>query len=315
MHDPLSHRPVLLNEVLTALALDPAGIYLDATFGRGGHSRAILQHLGPTGQLWALDQDPEAIAAGQALAAAEPRFQILHCSFAALAATPRPPALPSQFHGLLFDLGVSSPQLDNPERGFSFLRDGPLDMRMNTSAGQSAAAWLATVSEADLANALKTYGEERYAKRISRAILAARQQSPLTTTRRLAEVIAAAHPAWEKHKHPATRSFQAIRILINRELDALTEALHAVPALLRPAGRLAVISFHSLEDRIVKQFIRDQARGEQYPPDLPIPEAQIKASRRLRALGKAISASEAELAENPRARSAVLRVAERLDTP
>ncbi len=295
---------------MQALALQPQGLYVDATFGRGGHSRAILQNLDAKGRLLALDQDPQAIASGQTWVYTEPRLTLLHRRFDALTAYLKQQGLLGQVAGLLLDLGVSSPQLDDAQRGFSFLRDGPLDMRMNPQQGESAADWLQRAKEQEIADVLYQYGEERYSRRLAKALVKARTEQPIVTTGRLAAVIADAHPAWEKHKHPATRSFQAIRIYLNQELDALQQLLAQVPDILCSGGRLAVISFHSLEDRLVKRFIRDQARGEDLPPGLPVQDAQLH--RTLRAVGKAQHPQAAETEANPRARSAVLRVAERL---
>lgn len=310
MATDFSHRPVLLDECLHALNLKPYGIYIDATFGRGGHSRAILEQLGEQGRLLGVDQDPQAITTAQALAQEDARFKLLHQRFDALPAFLREQDLLGKVDGLLMDLGVSSPQLDDAQRGFSFLRDGPLDMRMNPQQGQSAAQWLQHAKLQEIADVLHQYGEERFARRLAKAIVQKRAEQVLTSTTQLAKIIADAHPAWEKHKHPATRSFQAIRIYLNQELEALQHLLAQVPTLLSSGGRLAVISFHSLEDRLVKRFIRDQARGEDLPLDLPVQDAQLH--RTLRPIGKAIHASTAEVQGNPRARSAVLRVAERL---
>lgn len=305
------HQSVLLHESIEALAVKPNGIYLDATFGRGGHSRAILASLGSQGRLLALDRDPQAIQAAQALAD-EPRFQIFHCAFSNLLGVTDELGLTGQIDGILMDLGVSSPQLDDPERGFSFMRDGPLDMRMDTSKGQSAAQWLAEAELEDIVTVLKEYGEERFARRIAHAIVTTRDEQPLTRTRQLAELIDQAVPFKDKHKHPATRSFQAIRIFINRELDEVASTLeHALKAL-RPGGRLAVISFHSLEDRLVKRFMRDQSRGRQVPAGLPLTEAELNVGKAMKLIGKAIMPSAAELSLNNRARSSVLRVAEKL---
>lgn len=318
--DMAEHQSVLLEPAIDALVTDTEGLYVDGTFGRGGHSRALLQRLGAAGRLVGIDKDPQAVAAGHALAAAEPRFSILQGSFAAMAtlmathqdSSPAAgaPAAGAPVAGVLLDLGVSSPQLDQAERGFSFLRDGELDMRMDPSQGESAADWLAHAAEADMVRVLKEYGEERYARRIVRAILAARAERPITRTRQLADIVAAAHPAWEPGRHPATQTFQAIRIYINNELQDLERGLTAALDVLQPGGRLVVISFHSLEDRIVKRFIRDQARGPQLPAYLPIVEQDR--GRRLRALGKAQRSGADEVAVNPRARSAVMRVAEKL---
>lgn len=310
MESDEAHRPVLLEASVEALSIDPTGVYLDGTFGRGGHSRLILQRLGERGRLIAIDKDPDAIAFAQQRFAEESRFQIVRGSFAMLAEVAEKADVTGQVDGILLDLGVSSPQLDRAERGFSFLQDGPLDMRMDPASGQSAAQWLAGARAKEIADVLKEYGEERHAKRIARAIVAARAEQPIHTTLELAEIVAQANPSWEKGKHPATRSFQAIRIYINRELDELKQCLRQVLDVLAPGGRLAVISFHSLEDRIVKRFMRDQAKGDRFPPRLPVTQAQLQP--RLRVVGRAIRADEAEVAANPRARSAVLRIAERL---
>jgi 16S rRNA (cytosine1402-N4)-methyltransferase len=293
------HRPVMLEAALAGLALRPGGTYFDGTFGRGGHSGAILQALGGRGVLHAFDQDPEAIAAGRDRFGDRPDFVLHHRNFAELAAVARERDLVGRVDGILLDLGVSSPQFDDAERGFSFLRDGPLDMRMNPSAGESAADWIARAKDNEIADVLYHYGEERASRRIARRIVEARGQTPITRTVQLAEIIARAVPGPRQKIHPATRSFQAIRIFINRELDVLPLALQGAAEVLAPAGRLAVISFHSLEDRIVKRFIRDAGGVRRDAPD---------------ALLKAVSRefpSDSECAENPRARSAVLRVAER----
>lgn len=310
MESDEAHRPVLLEASVEALSIDPTGVYLDGTFGRGGHSRLILQRLGERGRLIAIDKDPDAIAFAQQRFAEDTRFQIVRGSFAMLAEVAEKAGVTGQVDGILLDLGVSSPQLDRAERGFSFLQDGPLDMRMDPASGQSAAQWLAGARAKEIADVLKEYGEERHAKRIARAIVAARAEQPIHTTLELAEIVSQANPSWEKGKHPATRSFQAIRIYINRELDELKQCLQQVLDVLAPGGRLAVISFHSLEDRIVKRFMRDQAKGDRFPPKLPVTQAQLQP--RLRVVGRAIRADEAEVAANPRARSAVLRLAERL---
>lgn len=311
MEDTYTHQPVLLEEVLAALALRPDGIYLDGTFGRGGHAAAVLTRLGPEGRLLAVDKDPEAVAVAGERFGADARFEIERGSFTMLGQMVRERGWTGQVAGILLDLGVSSPQLDDAGRGFSFRSDGPLDMRMDPDSGVSAAEWLATAPEKEIAQVLKEYGEERFAGRIARAIVRTREADPeaLRTTRQLAEVVAKANPRWEKHKDPATRSFQAIRIFINRELDDLDGFLAQVPDLLAPGGRLAVISFHSLEDRRVKRFIRREERGPELPPDLPVTADQVPS--RLRAVGRAVRAGKAECERNPRARSAVLRVAER----
>lgn len=304
------HHPVMLQEVVEALRIRPSGVYLDATFGRGGHAGAILDRLGEQGRLIAIDRDPQAVQVAKERLAGDHRFTIQQGTFAMLEFVAEAAGVAGKVDGVLFDLGVSSPQLDDPARGFSFLRDGPLDMRMDPGQGESAAAWLARARETDIAHVLKTYGEERYAKRIARAIVQARQESPITTTARLAAIVTAANPAWERDKHPATRAFQALRIYINGELEALEASLPQAVRVLAPGGRLAVISFHSLEDRIVKRYMRREARGEDLPRHLPLlPNA---AQPTLQAVGKARFPAEAEVRDNPRARSAVLRVAERV---
>lgn len=305
----LKHVSVLLSEALEGLAVQPDGLYIDGTFGRGGHSRAILEQLSDKGRLLGFDKDPEAIRVGNQLAAEDGRFVIVQRSFAEMAEELRARDLHGKVDGVLLDLGVSSPQLDDPERGFSFLNDGPLDMRMNPALGQSAAEWVNSADEADIATVLWEYGEERFSRRMARAIVNRRDEQPFTRTADLAEVIKVANPAWEKHKHPATRAFQGIRIFINRELDDLADGLRAALDVLAPAGRLAVISFHSLEDRQVKQFMRREAKGAPLPRHLPIRDADIEVSLNL--IGKATKPSAAEIADNPRARSAVLRVAEK----
>ena len=300
------HASVLLDGAVEALVHDPAGHYLDGTFGRGGHSRAILETLAPEGRLLAIDRDPQAIA--EAAAIDDPRFSIEQGEFARLGEIAAGHGLHGRLAGILLDVGVSSPQLDDPERGFSFLRDGPLDMRMDPSRGESAAGFVARAGEAELAGVFKAYGEERFAKRLARTIVARRSERPFTRTADLAEVVKAAHPAWEKGKHPATRVFQALRIQVNGELEQLDAALEAALEALAPGGHLVVISFHSLEDRRVKRFIRDHVRGDtDLPRGMPIRDDQI--ARRLASLGKARRPSAAEVADNPRARSAVMRVA------
>jgi 16S rRNA (cytosine1402-N4)-methyltransferase len=299
-------------EVLQQLAIKQDGIYLDCTFGRGGHSQGILNLLGPGGQLLAVDRDSDAINSDYAQAMlADERFKLKHSCFSELESIVKNASLAGKIDGILLDLGVSSPQLDNPERGFSFLRDGPLDMRMDGNAGVSAEQWLASVDEKDLVKVLFDYGEERFARRIARAIVEKRAQSPIKTTRQLTELIEDAVPVREKHKHPATRTFQAIRIEINRELDELKAVLQQSARVLRPGGRLVVISFHSLEDRIVKRFIRDESGAKYNPGRLPIKEVDI-AKGVLKARGKALKAGKQEISQNPRARSAIMRVAERV---
>jgi len=294
------HTPVMLQEAVDFLVTDSAGCYVDGTFGRGGHTRAILARLAPAARLLAIDHDPEAIAAGH------PRLVIEHASFEELGSLLERHDMAGRVHGLLLDLGVSSPQLDDPGRGFSFLHDGPLDMRMNPGRGISAAQWLARARAEDIAQVLREYGEERFARRMAAAIVRERAVEPIETTARLAQIVAAANPAWEKGKHPATRAFQAIRIYINGELDALASVLRQALAALLPGGRLVVISFHSLEDRIVKRFMRDHSRAAQQPGLPAFLQPQLKR------LGKALRPGAEELERNPRARSAVLRVAEKL---
>ncbi|MDD1631698.1 MAG: 16S rRNA (cytosine(1402)-N(4))-methyltransferase RsmH [Methylococcaceae bacterium] len=308
----MEHLPVMYAEALQQLALKKDGIYLDCTFGRGGHSQGILNLLGQYGQLLAFDRDSDAINSDYAQAMlTDERFKLKHSCFSELESIVKRANLAGKVDGILLDLGVSSPQLDNPERGFSFLRDGPLDMRMDGNAGVSAAQWLASVDEKELVKVLFDYGEERFARRIARAIVEIRAESPITTTRQLAELIEDAVPVREKHKHPATRTFQAIRIEINRELDELKACLQQSARVLRPGGRLVVISFHSLEDRIVKRFIRDESGAKYNPGKLPIKEVDI-AKGILKRRGKALKASEQEISQNPRARSAIMRVAERV---
>ncbi|MCW8107058.1 16S rRNA (cytosine(1402)-N(4))-methyltransferase RsmH [Alteromonas ponticola] len=311
MSAPLSHASVLLNECIDALAIDPNGIYVDATFGRGGHSRAILEQLSQQGRLIAFDRDPQAIEAAKSLAD-DPRFTIVHRPFAEMAEALHERNLAGQIDGVLMDLGVSSPQLDDAERGFSFLRDGPLDMRMDTTRGQSAAQWLAQAEEQDIAQVIKEFGEEKFGKRIAHAIVNQRKHTPIERTLQLAQLIDEAVPVKDKFKHPATRAFQGIRIYINAELDQLRQGLKAATAVLKSGGVLAVISFHSLEDRLVKRFIKEQSKGKSVPAGLPITQAEIDADKVLKAISKAIKPSQAEIERNVRARSSVLRVAQKL---
>jgi len=300
------HRPVLYGEVMDGLAVQADGTYLDGTFGRGGHARGVLDKLGPGGRLLVMDKDPEAIAVAERMFGGDPRVAIFRGSFAQLAQWD---ATAAGLDGVLFDLGVSSPQLDVAERGFSFGKDGPLDMRMDPDSGESAAQWLARADDREIADVLFLYGEERQSRRIARAIVAARAQQPIERTAQLADLIASVMPRGDSKIHPATRSFQAIRIFINRELADLETGLDAALARLKPGGRLAVISFHSLEDRIVKQFIARHAKAPPTNRRLPVVQAFVPT---LRAIGAARKAGEAELTANPRARSAVLRVAEKL---
>ena len=303
------HRPVLLEEAVDALNVKPEGMYLDGTFGRGGHSRAILARLSPQGCLFGLDRDPEAIAAGEELQRSDPRFSIVQGNFADLERYVRDWGVEEGLDGILLDLGVSSPQLDNPDRGFSFIGDGPLDMRMNPLQGMTAAEWLAEVPERELTRVLWEFGEERYARRIARNIVTTRQKQRLETTGQLAELIENTIGRREKNKHPATRCFQAIRIFINNEMANLATGLEAGMNGLRPGGRLVVISFHSLEDRLVKRTIREAVRPGTVRRNIP-QHPDLKP--RFRSIGKAIRASQSELSVNPRARSAVMRIAEKL---
>ena len=306
------HITVLLDEAVEGLAVRGDGCYMDGTFGRGGHSRLILQKLGPDGRLLGFDKDPLAIATGEALAAEDGRFVVVQRSFAELGEEAVVRGLDGQVSGILLDLGVSSPQLDDPERGFSFLNDGPLDMRMNPDAGVSAADWIARADEDEIARVFKDYGEERFAKRMARAVVQRRVEQPFTRTADLAKVLTEANPAWEKGKNPATRAFQGIRIFVNNELGDLERGLEAALESLEVGGRLVVISFHSLEDRIVKQFMKRQAKGEadKLPRDLPIIPKAFES--RLKLIGKPVYASDEELKANPRSRSAVMRIAEKL---
>ena len=304
------HRPVLLEEALHALNIKANGYYVDGTFGRGGHSGALLARLDKGGHLLALDKDPVAVAEARRRFGQDERFTVRQASFGRLKQEVKILDWLGQVDGILLDLGVSSPQLDDASRGFSFQKDGPLDMRMDPSQGESAASWLAQAREQDIARVLKEFGEERFAKRIARAIVNARAEQAITTTGRLAAIVAAAVPSREPGKDPATRSFQAIRIFINKELEDLQACLDDVLDVLKPGGRLVVISFHSLEDRIIKRFIREQEKGDRFPPDLPV--TQIQLQPRLVAVGKPVRPNEAEVRANPRARSAIMRVAERL---
>jgi len=303
------HRPVLLNEAVDALNIQPDGKYLDGTVGRGGHSRAILARLSKEGCLLSLDRDPEAVAAGKEELGDDPRFSIVQGDFADMERFVREWGVEEGLDGILLDIGVSSPQLDNPERGFSFMEDGPLDMRMNPSQGVSAKEWLAEASERELTRVFREFGEERHARRIARSIVLARQKQRLETTGQLARLIEETTGRREQNKHPATRCFQAIRIYINDELAQLARGLAEAIKLLRPGGRLVVISFHSLEDRLVKRTIREAARPGRVRKNVPQhPDLEPV----LRPIGRAIKASETELSVNPRARSAVMRVAEKL---
>ena len=306
--EEFGHLPVLGDEVLLALALQPEGIYVDATFGRGGHAQLILDRLSQGGRLLALDRDPQAVAAAKRKFAHEERFTIVRGPFSMLAQTINDRGWSGKVAGILLDLGVSSPQLDEARRGFSFRHDGPLDMRMDPDSGISAAQWLAEADEKEIARVIRDYGEDRFARRIARIICMERVRLAITTTGRLAEIVSQAVPTREIGQHAATRTFQALRIHINGELEELQAVLPQAMQVLAPGGRLVAISFHSLEDRIVKHFMRDEAKGDHFPPDLPVRQDQMRP--RLKLVGKAIRASAQECAHNPRARSAVMRVAE-----
>jgi 16S rRNA (cytosine1402-N4)-methyltransferase len=312
MSSSFRHITVLLDEAVEGLAVRADGCYLDGTFGRGGHSRLILERLGPDGRLLGFDKDPLAIATGNALAAEDGRFVVVQRSFAELGEEVAVRGLAGKVSGILLDLGVSSPQLDDAERGFSFMNDGPLDMRMNPAAGVSAAQFIASATEEEIARVFKEYGEERFAKRMARAVVLRRAEQPFERTADLAQVLTVANPAWEKGKNPATRAFQGLRIFVNNELGDLEVGLDAALETLEVGGRLVVISFHSLEDRIVKLFMRKHAKGEQdkLPRDLPIIPKAFEP--RLKLIGKAQFASEAEQKANPRSRSAVMRIAEKM---
>ncbi len=302
-----AHDTVLLHEAIDCLNVKPCGVYVDCTFGRGGHSRVLLARLGPRGRLVALDRDPQAIAAGESLR--DPRLTLVRGRFGELARQLSSVGV-ARVHGILLDLGVSSPQLEQAERGFSFRRDAPLDMRMDPTTGQTAAQWLANASESEIREVIRTYGEERFAKQIAASIVAARQGGPLRTTGQLATLVAEAVPTREPRQDPATRTFQAVRIHVNQELEELSLVLPQCIALLEGGGRLVVISFHSLEDRIVKRFIRDSSRADTLPPGLAV-RARDLPEPKLRPVGKARRPSAAEVDRNPRARSAIMRVAER----
>ena len=306
----MSHIPVLLNEALIALCIQHDGLYLDCTFGRGGHSRAILAELGASGRLIGFDRDPSAIAVAQNLAQEDPRFEIVHTAFSELETALDSLAV-SRVHGILMDLGVSSPQLDEAERGFSFQADGPLDMRMDPTTGESAADWIARADADEIAHVLWEFGEERFSRRIARAIVEARELTPIVSTTQLSQIVTSAQPKKDQNKHPATRSFQGIRLYINGELTEVEQGLEAAMNRLKVGGRLAVISFHSLEDRLVKRALRDASRPPKGDPRMPLPDNV--AQPKLKLVGKAIKAGPGELRLNPRARSAVLRIAERTE--
>jgi 16S rRNA (cytosine1402-N4)-methyltransferase len=308
---PAQHLTVLLREAVEALAIKPAGVYVDATFGRGGHSRAILDQLGPDGRLLALDRDPRAIAAATAIGDA--RLKVLHRPFAEMGEAVREMFGREGFgsvDGVLMDIGVSSPQLDEGERGFSFRFDAPLDMRMDTTQGETAAEWLARADLRDITQVVRDYGEERFAFQIAKKIVAARSERPVATTGQLAALVREAVRTREPGQDPATRTFQALRIHINQELEQLALALPQARDMLDTEGRLVVISFHSLEDRIVKRFMRDEAAPDSLPKNLPLKASQLPQPR-LKVIGRPVKASAAEVGANPRARSAVMRVAEK----
>jgi 16S rRNA (cytosine1402-N4)-methyltransferase len=307
VNEGLSHVTVLLYEAIAALKIKPDGIYVDGTFGRGGHSKQILEQLGASGRLIAMDKDPAAVKVGKKWRDA--RFHIVHRSFAQIAEVLREQGL-GRVDGILLDLGVSSPQLDEAARGLSFRFDAPLDMRMDISSGMTAAQWLDKVDENLLTEVIRDYGEERFAKQIARAVVAARTIKPIHTTRQLVELVSKTVRTREAGKNPATRTFQAIRIYINRELEELARVLPECVTHLKPGGRLVVISFHSLEDRIVKQFMRDMAEGDKLPRNLPIRASEVNKGK-LKLIGKAVRADKVEVQLNPRARSAVMRIAER----
>ena len=303
-----AHVTVLLEEAVEALSVKADGTYFDATFGRGGHSRRILQSLGGAGRLFALDRDPAAIAAGAAVA--DERFRLIHRAFGELAEAASEVAV-SAADGILFDIGVSSPQIDDGERGFSFRYDAPLDMRMDTTQGETAAEWLARADEREITEVIKNYGEERFAFQIAKKVVAARVEQPIVTTGQFAALVREAVRTREPGQDPATRSFQALRIHINQELRQLEVVLPQALSLLKPGGRLVVISFHSLEDRIVKNFMRAQSTADVLPKNLPLRADQLPRPK-LRLVGKAVRPSAAEVDANPRARSAVMRVAEKV---
>ncbi|EKO3415424.1 16S rRNA (cytosine(1402)-N(4))-methyltransferase RsmH [Vibrio fluvialis] len=316
MTESFQHISVLLHESIDGLAIKPDGIYIDGTFGRGGHSRTILSQLGPNGRLYSIDRDPQAIAEAQKID--DPRFTIVHGPFSGIAEYAQRYDLVGKVDGVLFDLGVSSPQLDDAERGFSFMKDGPLDMRMDPTSGMPVSDWLAQAELDDITWVIREFGEDKHARRIAKAIVAYREDEenePLTRTSQLAKLISDAAPkSFKEKKHPATRAFQAFRIYINSELEEIDTALKGAASILAPQGRLSVISFHSLEDRMVKRFMRKESKGPEVPHGIPLTQEQIRAlgSADLKTVGKAIKPSEQEVEMNPRSRSSVLRIAEKL---
>lgn len=315
MTESFQHISVLLHESIDGLAIKPDGIYIDGTFGRGGHSRTILSQLGPNGRLYSIDRDPQAIAEAQKID--DPRFTIVHGPFSGIAEYAQRYDLVGKVDGVLFDLGVSSPQLDDAERGFSFMKDGPLDMRMAPTSGMPVSDWLAQADLDDITWVIREFGEDKHARRIAKAIVAYRENEenePLTRTSQLAKLISDAAPkSFKEKKHPATRAFQAFRIYINSELEEIDTALKGAASILAPQGRLSVISFHSLEDRMVKRFMRKESKGPEVPHGIPLTQEQIRAlgSADLKTVGKAIKPSEQEVEMNPRSRSSVLRIAEK----
>jgi len=304
------HETVLMQEAIDALSIRKDGTYVDATFGRGGHSRLLLEQLGAEGRLIVFDKDPEAIEVATEMQQSDSRIEIVHAAFGEIETQLSSLGSAAGIDGILFDLGVSSPQLDNADRGFSFLREGPLDMRMNPEVGQSAEQWINSADEVEIADVLYQFGEERHSRRMARRVILERAEKRISTTAELAEIIKEANPSWERDKHPATRAFQGIRIFINDELGELERGLAQALKVLKLGGRLVVISFHSLEDRIVKKFIALQASGDNFPRDLPVSQEML--NPKLKSVGKRIKATAAEVERNPRARSAVMRVAEKI---
>lgn len=304
------HKSVLLEESIEYLSVRKDGIYVDATFGRGGHSQEILSHLSPSGSLYVIDKDPEAILVAKSLQEKDNRLKVFHGSYSQIKDMCDEFGILGKVNGIVADLGVSSPQLDEADRGFSFTKDGPLDMRMNTAGGITAKQWLAEAKEEDIANTIYEYGEERFSRRIARNIVSIRQEQEISTTLQLAEIVSNSIPRKEKHKHPATRTFQAIRIKINNELKELEDFLISAFDVLEIGGRLTVISFHSLEDKIVKRFFARLVKGDYYPKDIPIPQSMIQPEAKK--IGKAVRASAEEIDNNVRARSAIMRTIEKL---
>lgn len=307
-----NHTSVLLDECLEGLSIIPGGVYIDGTFGRGGHSREILTKLDRGGRLIGVDKDPEAIEHAKSSFAEFDNFTMVHGSFADIGNIAKEQGVYGKVNGILLDLGVSSPQLDEAERGFSFMRDGPLDMRMDNSKGMSASEWLMQAQEKEMVHVFKGYGEEKFGTRVARAVIRVRETQVIDTTMKLVKIVTDAKPVKEKKKHPATKVFQAIRIFINKELEDLEILLDSCLDVLAIGGRLVVISFHSLEDRLVKRFMRDQSRGERLPIEVPVMETELLASKRLKSVSKAIKPGNKEVDENTRARSAILRIGEKI---